>query len=174
MRSLVKNLFVVLALIAGVDRAAAGAVSLTWNSSTNSAVDGYKIYYGTTSQTYFTNVVAGNVTNITISGLTEGTTYYFAATSYDAAGDESGYSDEVMYTATNQIVASAATLAPAVSSVAGQFSFTVSGAAGSQYVVQASTDLINWITLGTNVSPFTMVDSNAAAYPHRYYRAYAP
>ena len=165
-----KNLIVVLALIAGVDRVTAVSVSLAWNPSTNSTVTGYKVYYGTASGVYATNIAAGNVTNVTISGLASGT-YYFAATSYDASGNESGYSSEISYTVTNQTVVAGATLTANSSIANGQFSFSVTGASGSQYVVQASTDMANWVTLETNTSPFTVVDTNAGAFPKRFYRA---
>ena len=53
----------------------------------------------------------------------------------------------------------------------GQFSFTVSGIAGQRYVVQASTNLLNWIPLQTNTLPFLFTDKNAAGFKQRYYRA---
>jgi hypothetical protein len=31
--------------------------------------------------------------------------------------------------------------------------------------------LVNWIPLMTNASPFTMVDTNAGAFPARFYQA---
>ena len=167
-------MFVVLALIAGVDRSTAAAVSLAWSPSPDTSVIGYKVYYGTTSGVYTTNVVAGNATNATVNGLTSGTTYYFAATSYDASGNESGYSTEVSSTVTNLATVSgntAATLTPQASSARGQFSFTVSGTSGAQYVVQASTDLVHWTTLQTNIPPFTFMDTNAGAFARRFYRA---
>jgi len=74
---------------------------LTWNPSPDTNVVGYKLYYGTACQVYTTNLVVGNVTNITIHGLAAGTTYYFAATSYDAAGDESAFSNEASYAVPN-------------------------------------------------------------------------
>jgi hypothetical protein len=77
------------------------SVALTWNPSTDPAVVGYKIYYGTVSpvsQNYTNVVVLGNVTTTTISGLADGTTYYFAATTYDAVGDESAFSNEASFT----------------------------------------------------------------------------
>jgi hypothetical protein len=43
-------------------------------------------------------VDAGNTTEYTLTGLTEGTTYYFAATAYDTLDNESGYSTEIVYT----------------------------------------------------------------------------
>ncbi|PYJ07974.1 MAG: hypothetical protein DME25_02580, partial [Verrucomicrobia bacterium] len=70
---------------------------------------------------------------------------------------------------------SPATLSAAVFSPGQQFQFTVTGQAGSNYVVLASTNLsvTNWISLATNVSPFTFTDTNAAAFVQRFYRAWS-
>jgi hypothetical protein len=43
-------------------------------------------------------VDVGNATNVTVSGLIEGTTYYFAATAYNTLGMESSFSAETTYT----------------------------------------------------------------------------
>lgn len=50
--------------------------------------------------------------------------------------------------------------------------FTVTGTPGSTYVVEASTNLVNWLPLKTNSSPFTFTDPNAVALPLRFYRAH--
>jgi hypothetical protein len=73
------------------------SVTLAWNRCTNSTVAGYNIYYGGASRAYTNEISAGNTTNATISGLVPGTTYYFAATTYSAAGLESPFSSEVSY-----------------------------------------------------------------------------
>jgi hypothetical protein len=57
----------------------------------------------------------------------------------------------------------------------GQITFSFSGDAGPDYIVQASTNLesTNWLTvLTTNAPtlPFTFVDTNLAEFPSRYYR----
>lgn len=55
----------------------------------------------------------------------------------------------------------------------GQFSLSVTGQAGPDYAVQASTDLIDWTTLWTTDSPpmpFNWFDTNAGAYRQRFYR----
>jgi hypothetical protein len=79
---------------------ACGSVStmIEWNSSPDPNVAGYNIYYGTTSQTYTSMISVGNVTNATIGNLEPGTTYYFAAKSYDADGNESLFSNEASFT----------------------------------------------------------------------------
>jgi hypothetical protein len=78
---------------------AAGTVTLAWDPSTDSSVAGYNIHYGGASGTYtYTSKVPGvNSTNVTIPGLVQGTTYYFAATTYSVAGLESSLSGEVSY-----------------------------------------------------------------------------
>ena len=51
------------------------------------------------------------------------------------------------------------------------FRVTVTGAAGSNCVIAASTNLTDWVPLQTNVSPFVLADTNAANLRSRYYRA---
>jgi endonuclease/exonuclease/phosphatase family metal-dependent hydrolase len=57
----------------------------------------------------------------------------------------------------------------------GQFQFQVTGSAGSNYVVQVSTNLIgaNWVSLRTNASPFSFVETNSGFHLQRFYRAVA-
>lgn len=75
------------------------SVLLTWNPSTISTVVGYKIYTGSSSRVYSQVIDAGNATNVTISGLADGSTNYFSATTYDAMENESAYSTEVVFVA---------------------------------------------------------------------------
>ena len=77
--------------------AGAAQVSLAWARSTGTNVAGYIMHYGNYSGNYQYSVNVGNSTSCTISGLNEGTTYYFAATAYDTQNNESGYSNEVTY-----------------------------------------------------------------------------
>jgi len=141
------------------------SVTLTWNPGAAADVAGYKIYSGTASHIYSNVLPVGNTTNATLAGLVAGTTYYFAATTLDGAGNESSFSNETSYT----VPVTAATLAAAVTG--GQFSFTVAGFSGQQYVVQASTDLLNWLPVQTNTAPFLFTDSNVTGFNQRFYRA---
>ena len=76
---------------------ASQSVTLAWNPSTDPTVVGYNIYYGGASGNYTNTFSAGNTTNATISGLVEGDTYYFAATTYNSSGIQSPFSNEVSY-----------------------------------------------------------------------------
>jgi hypothetical protein len=53
----------------------------------------------------------------------------------------------------------------------GVFQFNVAGAAGSNYVIEASTNLTDWTPLETNTSPFSFADTNAVNVPMQFYRA---
>jgi len=146
---------------------AAQSILLTWNPSAATNVAGYKIYVGTASGSYATVINAGNTTNAVISGLITGQTNYIAASSYDSAGHESALSAEIVYV----VPVVPATLGQAVRT-GGNFEFTVSGASGEKYVVQASTDLTSWVSVATNAVPFTFVDTNTTAFSKRFYRSY--
>jgi hypothetical protein len=64
-------------------------------------------------------------------------------------------------------------LAPALSP--DHFQFAITGVPGFNYVVEASTNLLDWEPLLTNTSPFTLTDNQITNYPARYYRSvYAP
>jgi endonuclease G len=53
-----------------------------------------------------------------------------------------------------------------------QFKFTVNGSTGTNYVVQATTNLTTgWTSLATNTPPFLFTESNANTFTRRFYRA---
>jgi hypothetical protein len=73
------------------------AVALAWDPSPDTSVVGYNVYYGTASRSYTNMIPAGDGTNSVVSNLVAGVTYYFAATTFSAAGLESDYSTEASY-----------------------------------------------------------------------------
>ncbi len=52
----------------------------------------------------------------------------------------------------------------------GQFSFNVSGISNYPCVVQTSTNLVDWISVETNLTPFIFTDYNAGQFSHHFYR----
>ena len=52
----------------------------------------------------------------------------------------------------------------------GAVQLTITSLSGQTNVVQASTNLVNWVPLQTNVGPFIFMDPNATNYPMRFYR----
>jgi len=81
----------------GVQNVQGASVTLAWDPNPEANLKGYKIYYGYTSGNYSFMVDVGNWTSLTISGLEAGKTYYFAATAYGTAGEESGMSSELEF-----------------------------------------------------------------------------
>jgi hypothetical protein len=77
-----------------------GSAALSWTAPAG-GVAGYRVYYGTTSQTYSQTKGNGQYvtgTSYTVPSLTSGAKYYFAVTAVDSAGKESVYSTEVTKT----------------------------------------------------------------------------
>lgn len=89
---------IALSAFASISAFAQNGVTLAWDPSASTNVAGYRVYYGVGSRTYTNHISVGSATNATLSGLAWGTTYYFAATAYDANGIESDYSSETNYT----------------------------------------------------------------------------
>ena len=73
----------------------AGTATVSWDPNTESDLNGYKIYYGTSSGNYDATIDAGNATNFPVTGLQNSIKYYFVVTAYDFSGNESGFSNEV-------------------------------------------------------------------------------
>ena len=145
------------------------SVTLAWDLSIDPTVVGYKIYYGVASRTYTSMVDVGNATSVTISGLVEGTTYFFAATAYNTLGLESDYSDELSYTVPGVLPTVRIRVTPD-----GQVVLTVIGQIGHTYDIQTTQTFTAWtvidtVTVGAGGS-LEFIDPNAANFPARFYR----
>lgn len=92
-----RSLLLVLLVLASF-RASGASVSLAWDPPTGTGPSGYFVYYGPAAGDYKTKIDAGNATFCMVPGLVEGETYHFAATSYDAARTESGFSNDISAT----------------------------------------------------------------------------
>lgn len=88
----------VLSLIFAANTMAA-TITLNWQPNTESDLQGYNLYYGTSSRQYGLPIPVGNVTSWSEDFFEEGETYYFTLTAVDNAGNESGYSAEIEVTA---------------------------------------------------------------------------
>jgi hypothetical protein len=169
-----------LALLAGLHNARAatampataipiGAVSLCWNASTCTNVAGYNIYLGTNSGTYIAEISVGNVTNASISNLTAGVVYYFAATTLNSRGDESSLSNQTAFLVPGilTLYRGAGAGCPMV------LNFPVEPA--HSYEIQATTNFLSWNTIGqtglvTSNAWYQFTDTSASSYSSRFYR----
>ena len=71
------------------------AVTLAWDANSEEDLAGYRIYWGTGSRVYQFVEDVGNTLQTTLDIPTGS---YIAATAYDTDGNESAYSDEILYT----------------------------------------------------------------------------
>ncbi|MDR3460674.1 MAG: immunoglobulin domain-containing protein [Verrucomicrobiae bacterium] len=124
----------------------------------------YQWYFNTN-----TPVASGTNSALTINNLQTTNAGSYSVVVTNAAGS---------VTSSNAFLA-VSSGAPAKPQVAGIIfsngivSLTISGDAGPDYIVQASTNLVTWQSLFTNhlpVLPFNWSDSNAASFIQRYYR----
>lgn len=127
-----------------------GNLTLAWDPMSNPIVAGFNIYYGHESGVYLYKVRAGNVTSLVLSNLPTGLDYYFAATTYTAAGAESALSGEVYFYFPRPVLAGVeSVLAPV----------------GSNVVLQMATNLAGpWLPVATNRVPFSVTNQAAGFY----------
>ena len=145
------------------------SVTLAWNPSPDSNVAGYHVYYGTASHSYTNMVSVGLTATATISGLVEGTTYYFGVTAFNNLGMESGFSNEASYS-----VPSTHPMLKLSINSSKQAVLRVAGLLGHAYEIQATQDFTNWNVIGVVTldlgASFDFIDLTATAYPFRFYR----
>jgi len=126
--------------------AKANTVTLGWTAVSDVTVSGYNVYEGGASHTYTNKVaVSGrNTTTAQFTGLVEGATYYFAATSVSTNGLESTYSSEISY----QVPFAAPVILTSPTSLTNNSGSTITlsvSASGSNLTYQ-------WLKNGTNLS----------------------
>jgi hypothetical protein len=160
---------IILALLVGLDCAKAASVSLGWSPSSDTNVVGYNVYYGTTSGQYTGKVTVGNVSAVTVPNLTAGTTYYFAATDFDANGNESAFSSEATFIPPGVLALSSGT------NPGDPMLIKFPVAPTHWYEVQASVDLHSWTTIWQTAVATSNVwvqfsDPAASTFPSRFYR----
>jgi PKD repeat protein len=119
---LARVLVLLVALFAVTEDSFAGQLKLAWDAVSGAA--GYRLYYGTSSGNYSSNVDAQSQTSATVTGLTDGARYYFAVKAYNGT-TTSSFSGEV-----NAVVPAAAPVA----------SFTASPTTGTAPLVVTLND----------------------------------
>jgi hypothetical protein len=74
-----------------------GMVTLGWKPSPSAGVSGYYLCWGLASGQTTNRLDAGSVTNVSLTSLATGPTYYFTVVAYSSFGDEAPPSNEVSY-----------------------------------------------------------------------------
>ena len=90
-------LLTVLLTLCGVNKGLSQSVVLSWSSNTESNLAGYKVYYGSSSRNYYFSEDVGLSTEWILPDLPDEDIFYFSVTAYNSGGNESDYSEEVLY-----------------------------------------------------------------------------
>lgn len=101
-KTVLSTITFLLLILTSSTRVHSAQISLSWNKPDDSRVTGYNIYCGISgtdfSSTPAQKITSPDQTNCVISGLVEGKTYSIAATSIDAGGNESDFSETITHT----------------------------------------------------------------------------
>ena len=138
-------------------------VAVVWN--TTAGATGYTLKRSLNISGPFTPLASSLSTHYTDTSSANGTTYYYVVSAANAVG-ESANSTPVSATPVAQPVLS---VGPQTN---GQFSFQFTGTAGQNYIVQTSTNLVDWTPVFTNQpvgGVFVFTDTNAIV-PALFYR----
>jgi hypothetical protein len=119
--------------------------------------------------------LAGGQGSVTIPGSTLGAGSFTITAEYaDAGGNFNGSTNGLNQVINNPAPAVACKMSLTPQTSAGCVTANLAGTPGQTYVLQASTDMIHWTTISTNVADangqLSFTDTTAKNYPNRFYR----
>lgn len=134
------------------------ALTVIWEPSPSEQVAGYALYWGVNGSPCTNRIMLRNVTNTTLAGFKPGDTYQLAVAAYDAAGEESPWSNRIEYRrppkASSTAVVPKLELDPIHSSGTNSLlRLGFLGQPGVTYLLQSSEDLRHWVTISTTNCP---------------------
>lgn len=126
-------------------------VNLAWNPNPESDIAGYKVHFGSSSGNYSQVIDVQGQNFAPLPQLILGNTYYLAVSAYNAAGQESPKSTEMILSATPPAPAESTSLTlsgPGSAKLAWKHPKSSSSASSSGpaegFAVYGSEDLVNW------------------------------
>jgi YDG domain/Bacterial Ig-like domain (group 3)/MBG domain (YGX type) len=124
--------------------------------------------------------VSNGVANLTVLAATLGQSNAVITAEYsDPAGNFNSSTNSLMQNIVTVVTPPPPSKLSLVPSFAkGNVTAQLFGVAGQSYIIQASSDLVIWTSISTNIADaagiVSLVDSNSVAFPARFYRAYSP
>jgi hypothetical protein len=156
---------------AGTTPLKSAPITLAWDSAKDPLVQGYGVYYGLTNQPATNHVNTGTNLTVTLFDLLANTGYRFYAVSYNAAGNESVPSNQLLFTPPVLSPVRIARLST------GDFRLALRAAPGSVCQVEYA-DIPNsstWQPLGLATADangdLAVIDAAFPRRPSRFYRA---
>jgi hypothetical protein len=157
---------IVAALFFTLTSVAVQKVTLAWQPSATPGVVGYNIYFGLVSGQYISKVTVTNGSSGTVTGLTEGLTYYFTVTVFTASG-ESLPSNEVAYVVPGVFLKSARTT---LGGLPNGLAITSTGVVPFSWVLESSDNFMTWKPVAGGSNSTVNVTVAMSPVPRRLYR----
>jgi phosphodiesterase/alkaline phosphatase D-like protein len=155
------------------------STGFTANWSSASGATGYRLDVSTSSTfgsyaSGYQDLDVGNVTTQSVSGTSANTVYYYRLRAYNTDGTSGNSGTSTVTTLQHAPVI--VTSGPGFGFNGGQFGFILTGPTGPSVVVEASTDLVSWLSLWTNTfaGALNFSDPQSGVYSNRFYRAHTP
>ena len=123
------------------------------------------LYVGYLDLSQCSNFLAGSL--VTISSNLK---IYFAGSSVNPATLNGQFGGHLIYVPGLAGLNTKLSAGSYSSSSGGTFQFSIASQSGQTNVIQASTNLVNWIPISTNVGSFTYTNTPVSGYPYRFYR----
>jgi hypothetical protein len=147
----------------------ATSLELGWPVNSNPNVTGYEIYYGGATGVY-TNwtYVPAATTNLIVSGLTPGLTYYFNALTLNGSGGLGVYLGEI---STTMAYTARLALSPVrTRNIVTSMNFTATGQVPNSWVIQMSTNFVDWVPFQNGVGQTVNVNLPLSKAPQEFFR----
>ena len=158
------------------------SVTLGWNPVSTAGIAGYRVYYGTSSGNLSSHV-STNSDVVTISGLQQGRTYYFAVTAYNSFGFEGPRSGEISYTVPYSLPSlsrptpQSKTLLPVLSlthvpatAFPKTFRTSCRGPMPASWLLEATTDMRTWKAVAAGTDPSARITMTVTPKPAMFFR----
>jgi hypothetical protein len=147
-----------------------GVTGVTLVSSNSSILGSSITAFGPTLTWNVGNLAVNAGGTLTLKFLANATGIYTNGATVIASTQDPNTDDNSVGVIANVIVTTPPVITPQFAFGGGGFQLAVSGAAAST-VIQASTNLVNWIPVYTNIPPFTFTNDDTTSYQLRFYRA---
>lgn len=117
--------------------------------------------------------LVGTITTLTITNATAGNAGNYYVKIENGVGEVTSSNADLLVLG-NVVPATLNIVTSTLQMTTSGFNIQLSGPSGSNYVIEASTDLNNWTPIATNAAPtgtVSYIDTDASKYPNRFYRA---
>jgi uncharacterized repeat protein (TIGR01451 family) len=141
--------------------------------SSNSTIPGSSLTLSGTTLTWSVNNLPVNAGGtLTLNFLANSTGVFTNSATVSAFTSDPNTDDNLVAVIANVAVTTPPVIAPNfIAGPGGGFQLTVNNDAGANIIIQASTNLVNWVPVYTNLAPFTFTNLDNTTYQMRFYRA---